>query len=177
MRAFLTTLWCTQFVTYVHMLEVHIFHPFFLEYEISPVHITPHCLLANPINQFLSWSLVILSLSCPSWLTALLIRLASLWAKMLLPHLNGSHLFQAVLNPQRGFHDLKTQNPLVETSCANNGWQAESVYPFTPSPAGLRKPAGLYGLDHYSQSHIVTLDTIQVFPIVLFVPIRKSSRE
>lgn len=82
-------------------------------------------------------------------------------------------------SPQSAKRFPWSQNP--KPCCRNQlrkQWLTGRIsLPLYPSPAGLRKPPGLHSLDHYSQSHIVTLDTIQVFPVVLFVPIRKSSRE
>jgi len=79
-----------------------------------------------------------------------------------------------VLDPQRGSYDHKPKTllskPAVQTMV---DMQNHSLYPL---PAGLRKLPGFHGLDHYPQSHIVTLGTLQVSPVALFMPIWKSSR-
>lgn len=49
-RDFLSILWCTKFLVYVHTLVVDVFPPCFFEYEISSGCITLHCLLANPTS-------------------------------------------------------------------------------------------------------------------------------
>lgn len=78
-------------------------------------------LLSDLVHYFLISLFVILFLPCHSWFKVLLIRLASLLAKMLLsPSVRWILSLQAVLSPQRGCLDHRNCSPTADTSCANS---------------------------------------------------------
>lgn len=105
-------------------------------------------LLSDLVHYFLISLFVILFLPCHSWFKVLLIRLASLLAKMLLsPSVRWILSLQAVLSPQRGCLDHRNCSPTADTSCTNSCWPTGtfSLRPYI-SLAGLRrKTSGLPG--------------------------------
>lgn len=101
---------------------------YFVDYEVSPDHISWHPLFANPIHHFLdcgssSSSPIIpnLKLSSSVW--------PACWQKSFCPTWSGgSCLFLAVFSLQRESHGHKNGIPAANASCANSYCPPGSVY-------------------------------------------------
>lgn len=146
----------------------------FVDFVIPFGHVTPGPLLINPLCPSLSFSTcgnslfsVILCLKCLFTRSAILLAMI-----ICLTQWGGSHHSQANVDPQRGFHSCRNQNPLTTTSCGYVLPAASFPQPF-PSPAGVSTaPHGPLCTWPLPVELEVTFDTLQA---ALLVPTTAGS--